>query len=40
VAKIKVAEARRRTRRRRDGAHHVELHQDKLILPYLDMDLK
>jgi len=40
VAKIKVAEARRRTRRRRDGAHHVELIKDKLILPYLDMDLK
>jgi hypothetical protein len=33
-------ETRRRTRRRRDGAHHVELIKDKLILPYLDMDLK
>jgi len=30
----------RRTRRRRDGSHHVELIKNKLILPYLDVDLK
>jgi hypothetical protein len=29
-----------RTGRRRDSSHHVELYQDKLILPYLDIDLK
>ena len=33
-------EPRRRTRRRRDDAHHVELIKNKLILPYLDVDLK
>jgi hypothetical protein len=31
---------RRRTRRRRDDPDHLELTKNKLIVPYLDVDLK